>query len=197
MSQSYAEKPDPRVHEADQVPRREPAGNGRAHRAEREAPAESSDWMKRISADSATADQDLAYGQPAIVAVRWLMIISGLVLAILNVTDLNELRLSLIVIFLLALTNFYLQAQLLTKKPVMRKPWTALQESWARSPYTSIRTGSMSPQYRDQRMTLSGRWARSAREASLSSRPSALLWILSGQCWKTGTMRCSRRIHRR
>lgn len=103
MSQSYAEKPEAVISEAE-IPREEPAPG----------------WREKIAEDSVTSDQDLAYGQPVIVAVRWLMIISGLVLAIWNVNDLTELRLSLIVIFLLAITNFYLQAQLLMKKPVIK-----------------------------------------------------------------------------
>jgi hypothetical protein len=103
MAQSYAEKPDTTIPEIDS------SQNG-----------QSSSWKDKIAEDSVTSDQDLAYGQPVIVAVRWLMIISGLVLAIWNVTDLTELRLSLIAIFLLAITNFYLQAQLLMKKPVIK-----------------------------------------------------------------------------
>lgn len=110
MSQSYAEKPDPRVQEAE--------GSSNGHATTKDSA--DSGWMKKISADSVTSDQDLAYGQPAIVAIRWLMIISGLILAIWNVSDLGELRLMFIVIFLLAITNFYLQAQLLTKKPIIR-----------------------------------------------------------------------------
>lgn len=111
MSQSYVEKPDPALQEV------EKSANGRAHR---QAAVEASSWSKMVKADSVTGDQDLAYGQPAIVAVRWLMIISGLILAIWNVENLQDLRLSLIVIFLLAITNFYLQAQLLIKKPVIK-----------------------------------------------------------------------------
>jgi hypothetical protein len=103
MAQSYAEKPDATIPEIDSS-----------------QDGQSSSWRDKIGEDSVTSDQDLAYGQPVIVAVRWLMIISGLVLAIWNVTDLSELRLSLIAIFLLAITNFYLQAQLLMKKPVIK-----------------------------------------------------------------------------
>jgi hypothetical protein len=105
MSQTYVEKPDPTVQEADS------SQNGQS---------QSPSWTQMISEDSVTSDQDLAYGQPVIVAVRWLMIISGLILAIWNVNNLQELRLSIIVIFLLAITNFYLQAQLLVKKPVIK-----------------------------------------------------------------------------
>jgi hypothetical protein len=105
MSQSYAEKPDATAEEAD---------------SSRNGHTQSTGWRQKVAEDSVTSDQDLAYGQPVIVAVRWLMIVSGLVLAIWNVTDMQELRLSIIVIFLLAITNFYLQAQLLIKKPVIK-----------------------------------------------------------------------------
>ena len=105
MSQSYVEKPDASIQDSDG------SQNGQSHR---------SSWMDKVAEDSVTSDQDLAYGQPVIVAVRWLMIISGLVLAIWNVNNLQELRLSLDVIFLLAITNFYLQAQLLMKKQVIK-----------------------------------------------------------------------------
>ena len=70
MSQSYVEKPNA----ADQE-----------RIVHRTAQAEQSGWMQMVAIDSVTSDQDLAYGQPVIVAVRWLMIISGLVLAIWNV----------------------------------------------------------------------------------------------------------------
>ena len=66
-------------------------------------------------------EKDLTYGQPVIVAVRWIMIISALVLAIWNVTSMQDLRLQLVVILLLSVTNFYLQAQLLMKRPVNKQ----------------------------------------------------------------------------
>lgn len=105
MSQSYVENPDAVVQEVDS------SQNGQS---------QTSGWKEKIAEDSVTSDQDLAYGQPVIVAVRWLMIISGLVLAIWNVVDLQELRIMIFVIFVLAITNFYLQAQLLMKKAVIR-----------------------------------------------------------------------------
>lgn len=62
--------------------------------------------------------RDLTLGQPVIIAVRWVMIASALILAIWNVTDMSELRLQIVVILALALTNFYLHAQLLMKRDV-------------------------------------------------------------------------------
>ena len=105
MSQSYVEKQELPAQEMDS------SQNGQS---------QPSGWMQSLAEDSVTSDQDLAYGQPVIVAVRWLMIVSGLILAIWNVNNLQELRISVFVIFLLALTNFYLQAQLLMKKQVIK-----------------------------------------------------------------------------
>jgi hypothetical protein len=74
--------------------------------------------FERISTSGSWHEADLTYGQPVIVAVRWIMIVSALILAIWNVTSMSDLRLQIIAILLLAVTNFYLQAQLLMKKPI-------------------------------------------------------------------------------
>ncbi len=63
-------------------------------------------------------DEDLFYGQPVIVMVRWIFVVSGLILAIWNAETVASLRLQLFVLFLLALENFYVHAQLLTGKTV-------------------------------------------------------------------------------
>jgi esterase/lipase superfamily enzyme len=63
-------------------------------------------------------DEDLLFGQPVIVTARWIFVVSGLILAIWNAETIDLLRLQLIVIFLLAIENFYVHAQLLTGKPV-------------------------------------------------------------------------------
>jgi hypothetical protein len=75
-------------------------------------------FMKQVNIDDTWQEEDLSSGQPVIVAVRWIMIISALILAVWNVTSMQELRVQVIVILLLAVTNFYLQAQLLMKRPV-------------------------------------------------------------------------------
>jgi len=76
--------------------------------------------MEEISLEDSTAKQDMISGQPVIVTVRWILILSSLVLAIWNVGTLSDLRLQIMTILLLAITNFYLQAQLLMKKTVNR-----------------------------------------------------------------------------
>jgi signal transduction histidine kinase len=62
---------------------------------------------------------DLIFGQPVIVTMRWILISSGLLLAIWNVDSVVSLRVQVLAILLLAVANFYLQAQLMMKKPVV------------------------------------------------------------------------------
>ena len=75
-------------------------------------------FMKTVSLEDSEAKQEMIDGQPVIVAVRWILIVSSLFLALWNVGSLGDLRLQIVAILLLAITNFYLQAQLLMKKPV-------------------------------------------------------------------------------
>ncbi len=63
-------------------------------------------------------DADLLYGQPVIVTARWIFVVSGFILAIWNAETVDSLKIQILVIFLLAAENFYVQAQLLTGKPV-------------------------------------------------------------------------------
>lgn len=74
--------------------------------------------MEKVRLVDSNAEEDMAAGQPVIVTVRWILIVSSLLLAIWNVGSLSDLRLQITAILLLAITNFYLQAQLLMKKPV-------------------------------------------------------------------------------
>jgi hypothetical protein len=95
MSQTYAEQPDSSERQSDT-------------------------WMQRVNIAASWDEQDLANGQPVIVAVRWIMIITALFLAVWNVSSMEDLRLQIIAILLLAVTNFYLQAQLLMKRPLQK-----------------------------------------------------------------------------
>jgi hypothetical protein len=63
-------------------------------------------------------DTDLLYGQPVIVTARWIFVVSALILAFWNAETVESLKLQVLVIFLLAVENFYVHAQLLTGKPV-------------------------------------------------------------------------------
>lgn len=61
----------------------------------------------------------LAHGQLVVVAARWVLVLTGLVLAMWNPGELADLRIQITVILALAVLNFYLHAQVLTKRPVL------------------------------------------------------------------------------
>ena len=60
---------------------------------------------------------DLAYGQIVIVTFRWLMAAAGFAFAIWNPGPVAELRVQILVIFALAVANFYLHSQILMGRP--------------------------------------------------------------------------------
>lgn len=61
--------------------------------------------------------EDLMYGQSVIVTARWILVVSAFILALWNPGPMGELRTQVLFILLLAVANFYLQAQILMKKP--------------------------------------------------------------------------------
>jgi hypothetical protein len=63
--------------------------------------------------------KELAYGQIVIVTMRWSLVLAGLLLTLWNPDPLGKLRVQIIVILMLAIANFYLQAQLLMRRPVI------------------------------------------------------------------------------
>ena len=65
------------------------------------------------------ANDDLVHGQQVIIAMRWILVASGLFLVLWNATNINEIRFQIIGVLVLAMFNFYLQAQLLMKRPVI------------------------------------------------------------------------------
>ena len=62
---------------------------------------------------------ELAYGQSVIVTARWILVIAGLFLILWNPDELGNLRVQVITVIVLALMNFYLQAQILTGKKTL------------------------------------------------------------------------------
>lgn len=66
-----------------------------------------------------SVSKELAYGQIVIVTMRWCLVLAGLLLTLWNPDPLGKLRIQIIVILLLAIANFYLQAQLLMRRPVV------------------------------------------------------------------------------
>ncbi|VAW32623.1 hypothetical protein MNBD_CHLOROFLEXI01-2234 [hydrothermal vent metagenome] len=59
----------------------------------------------------------MALGQVVIVTARWILVFAGLLLALWNSESVGELRIQILVILLLAMSNFYLQSQLLMRRP--------------------------------------------------------------------------------
>jgi len=56
---------------------------------------------------------------PVIIAMRWILVASGLFLILWNPDPLPIMRVQILVIMALALANFYLHSQLLMKRPVL------------------------------------------------------------------------------
>ena len=63
-------------------------------------------------------EDDLAHGQGVIIAARWVLVVSGLLLAIWEPEALGELRVQIVLILGLAVANFFLHSQLLMRRPV-------------------------------------------------------------------------------
>jgi hypothetical protein len=61
---------------------------------------------------------DLAHGQVVIVAARWILVGSGILLALWSPGSLAELRLQIAVLLVLAAGNFYLHTRVLMGQPV-------------------------------------------------------------------------------
>ncbi|MCH7574978.1 MAG: hypothetical protein IIA59_07610 [Candidatus Marinimicrobia bacterium] len=62
--------------------------------------------------------EDLAHGQVAIVTFRWILVVAGLLFSLWNPGPIGILRIQILVILLLAVSNFYLLAQLLMGRTV-------------------------------------------------------------------------------
>ena len=62
---------------------------------------------------------DLNYGQMVIIAARWVLVASGLFLALWSPTDVVHLRVLIVVILGLSIANFYLHTQVLQGRPAL------------------------------------------------------------------------------
>jgi hypothetical protein len=71
------------------------------------------------------ASDDLAFGQYVVVTARWILVAAGLVLSLWVTSDatstktLQQVQISFVVLTLLAFGNFYLNLQLLRKRPAL------------------------------------------------------------------------------
>lgn len=61
----------------------------------------------------------VADGQMVVVAARWILVVTGLFLVLWNPEPLGELRFQVGVLLMLAVANFFLQAQLLMRRPTL------------------------------------------------------------------------------
>lgn len=66
-----------------------------------------------------SGSSELAYGQSVIVTARWILVVTGLFLIMWNPDPLNNLRIQVLIVIILALMNFYLQAQILTRQKTL------------------------------------------------------------------------------
>jgi hypothetical protein len=85
---------------------------------------------------------DRARGQVVIVAARWVLILTALAITLWSPApgDLNRLRLSLAVLLILAVGNFYLHAHLLMQRPV--DEWLVYAASAADLAVITVLTGA-------------------------------------------------------
>ncbi len=74
---------------------------------------------KQQSKQHISEDSELAYGQSVIVTARWILVVTGLFLIFWNPDPLSNLRIQVVIVIVLALMNFYLQAQILTGKKTL------------------------------------------------------------------------------
>lgn len=67
-------------------------------------------------ARSSASAEDLAHGQIVIVTARWVLVLSALLVALWSPGNIGELRIEIVAIISLAVANFYLHAQLLSRR---------------------------------------------------------------------------------
>jgi hypothetical protein len=85
--------------------------------------------MAAQSADRTESSEDLAYGGIVIIVARWVLVAAGLGLALWNPTGLLELQVAIVAILSLAVGNFALHMQTLTRGPLL--PWVVRAASAA------------------------------------------------------------------
>lgn len=66
-------------------------------------------------------DDDLAHGAIVIIAARWVLAASGLVLALWNPSGLAQLQVAIVLILALAIGNFALHMQIVTRGPLVAR----------------------------------------------------------------------------
>ena len=103
----------------EQRPRQEPsAGNYWDSKPTIDAAVERFRTMFHDTKVGTGSTEDLAHGQVVIIAARWILVASGLILALWNPASLGELQVSVMLILGLAMGNFFLHARLLMGRPI-------------------------------------------------------------------------------
>lgn len=80
---------------------------------------------ERVLGTKKYTEEDMTYGQSVIIMARWILVFFGFALAIWNPDDVDSLRYQVLMLILLAIVNFNLQAQLLKKKKTSNLVWYA------------------------------------------------------------------------
>jgi hypothetical protein len=67
-----------------------------------------------------TSDTDLVHGQMVILVARWILVLAGLFVTLMNPGNLDLMRFQIMCLLAMALANFYLCAQVLQRRPMLR-----------------------------------------------------------------------------
>jgi hypothetical protein len=73
---------------------------------------------RSAKAAAPSVSEDVASGQIVIIAARWVLVLAGLLLTLWQPGTVAELRVHIVALLLLAVGNFYLNAQVLMRKPL-------------------------------------------------------------------------------
>src|SRR3982750_4843342 len=82
-----------------------------------------------VAAQPSKASNEMVRGQMIIVLARWLLVLTGLMVALWDAARLRELQVEIGVLLLVAIANFHLHAQLVRRRPTL--PMVALGASMA------------------------------------------------------------------
>ena len=74
--------------------------------------------MSRIL-ETVKVAEELRHGQIVIIIARWILVVSGLLLAMWNPAPMGSLRIQIVFILGVAMVNFYLHAQVLMGRPTI------------------------------------------------------------------------------
>jgi hypothetical protein len=85
-----------------------------------EEPESANQSTKRLFSPSKESLQELADGQLVVIAARWILVASGILLAIWNPAPIGELRVQIVLLLAIAVANFFLHANVLRRKETLQ-----------------------------------------------------------------------------